>query len=249
MTFKVGKQEFVSISNLKKKTKEAELKKYDANKDNLLDTKEAAKYYADKTGGKSLTSLEDVYKLAGGKQRDTKVVDRQFPLTWAPDWRGDFNVPGVGAGNVRTNRMVDLPKPGNKVAESFNFVVDCNLMNRNFLENDIKSAHIVIAQKDFSPEKGSDIAEQITIPLNVATQDGYVSYDRGGGRHQVPEQKMLTASAELESLRKLAGKSGGLSFYVRIETNDGRTLWINRDGKPAKNFEITENELKARGTP
>ncbi len=243
MPIKVGSQSFVSISNLKKKSQEKELKKYDTNNDNLLDNKEAAKYYADKTGGKSMSSLDDVYKLAGGKQRDIKTVQNGYPQTWAPDWKGDFHIDGYGAGNTRTNRMLS----GLNGKDTYSFVVDCNLMDRSFLENDVASATLVLGRKDFKAEAGSKIAEQVTVPLDTVTQPGYQTWDRGGGSHWVPEKKFLAASVDVKSLRSLAGDSGGLSFYVRLQTNDGKTLWMNKDGQPYQNFQIDASELKAKG--
>lgn len=246
MGFKVGTEKFVSISNVKNQAKEAELKKYDTNKDNLLDTAEQTRYYADKTvGGKTPSSPSQVYTKAGGREHKITQFARDYYqtlYTYAPDAKGNFSVPGFGAGNVRTGRQL-----AEKKNEAFNFLIDCDLMDKGFVENGIESATIVIGPKGFKPDAGSSIDEMTTIPLNTATADGYSTTDRGGGTHFVPDKKFLAASVDVKSLRSLAGSSGGLSFYVRLQTNDGKTLWMNKDGKPYSNFEIDANELKARG--
>ncbi len=244
MGFKVGQEKFIPISNAKKIAKEAEMKKFDVNNDNLLDSAEAARYYADKTGGKAPTSTDAVYKLAGGRDHKINQFARDYYqtlYTYAPDAKGNFNIPGFGAGNIRTGRQL-----AENNTEAYNFLIDCDLMDRNFLDNNLESATIVIGPKNFVKENGSQIDEMVTIPLNVATADGYQSFNRGGPGAWVPEKKFLAASVDVKSLRSLAGKSGGLSFYVRLQTNDGKTLWINKDGKAFNNFEIDAKELKAQ---
>jgi len=245
MPFKVGQEQFIPISNVKKHAKEAELKKYDVNNDNMLDSAEAAKYYADKTGGKVPATDDDVYNLAGGRQHKITQFSTDYYATlytYAPDFKANFSIPGYGAGNVHTGRQL-----GANNTDAFNFLVDCDLMDRNLIDNGLASATIVIGPKGFSPEKGSKIDEMATIPLNVASADGYQTFDRGGGSHWVPEKKYLAASVDVNDLRSLAGKSGGLSYYVRLQTTDGKTLWINPNGKAYNNFEIDASELKARG--
>jgi hypothetical protein len=245
MGFKVGQEVFIPISNSKKIGKEKELQKYDTNHDNMLDKAEAAKYYADKTGGKTPASSDDIYGLVGGRDHKITQFDRDYYstlYTYAPDFKGNFNIPGFGAGNVHTGRQLG---PNN--TEAFNFLVDCDLMDRNLVDNKLESATIVIGPKGFKPETGSKLDEMVTIPLSSASADGYSTFDRGGGSHWVPEKKYLAASVDVKSLKNLAGKSGGLSYYVRLQTTDGQTLWINRDGKAFNNFEIDASELKARG--
>lgn len=247
MSFKVGQEKFIPISNVKKQASEAELKRFDVNHDNVLDATEAANYYADKKMGKKPASSEAVYRLAGGRDHKITQYNRDYYqtlYTYAPEAKGNFNIPGFGAGNIRTGRQLE---GGTKNAESFNFLVDCDLMDRNFIENNLESATIVVGPLGFKPEAGSDLDEMVTIPLNVATADGYQTFDRAGGARWVPEKKFLAASVDVKSLRSLAGKNNGLSFYVRLQTHDGKTLWINRDGRAYNNFEIDAKELAPRG--
>jgi hypothetical protein len=246
MGFKVGQEKFVSISNLKKQSKEVELKKFDKNNDNLLDKAEQDAYYAANTKtGKAPSSPTQVYTKAGGREQKVTSFARDYYqtlYTYAPDSKGNFNIPGFGAGNIRTGRQL-----AEKNTDAYNFLVDCDLMDKGFIEGGVESATIVIGPKGFKPDAGSNLDEMVTIPLNTATADGYQSYNRGGGSTWVPEKKFLAASVDVADLRKLAGTSGGLSFYVRVDTNDGKTLWMNRDGKAYQNFEIDAAELKARG--
>jgi hypothetical protein len=250
MVFKVGRHTNLSISDIKDnsptKTAEADVKKFDANKDGILDSGEAARYYADKSGGIAPRGIDDVFKLAGGRQHDVKVRHQEY---WdvvnmgAGTWRGDFNIPGVGAGNVRTDRQAW------NQTDRTNLLVDCDLVDAHFLEHDLGGATLVIGPRGFNPEAGSTLGENVTVPLHIATQPGYQTYNRGGGSSSVPEKKFLAVSMDTEDLRKLAGQSGGLSFYVKLETNDGRNFWINKDGRPFNNFDIDAADIKANNTP
>ncbi|HEY3452927.1 MAG TPA: hypothetical protein VGK67_41680 [Myxococcales bacterium] len=245
MGFKVGQEKFVSISNLKKQAKEPELKKFDTNNDNLLDPAEQDRYYASTSkSGATPKSPSAVYTKAGGREHKVTQFARDYYqtlYTYAPDSKGNFSIPGFGAGNIRTGRQL-----AEKNTDAYNFLVDCDLMDKNFIENGVESATIVIGPKGFTPDSGSKLDEMVTIPLNTATADGYQSFNRGGSSTWIPEKKFLAASVDVKDLRKLAGDSGGLSFYVRLQTSDGKTLWMNKDGKAFKNFEIDAAELKAR---
>ena len=250
MVFKVGRPTNLSISDIKDssptKTAEADVKKFDGNNDGVLDSAEAARYYADKSGGFAPRGIDDVFKLAGGKQHEVKVRHQEF---WdvvnmgAGTWRGDFHVPGVGAGNVRTDRQ------SWNQTDRTNLLVDCDLMDAHFLEHDLGAATLVIGPRGFDPESGSSVGENVTVPLHIATQPGYQSYSRGGGSSWVPEKKYLAVSMDTGDLRNLAGQSGGLSFFIKLETNDGRNFWINKDGKAFNNFDIDGADVKARGNP
>ncbi|MFH1807698.1 MAG: hypothetical protein ABIJ09_03055 [Pseudomonadota bacterium] len=253
-TFKVGQRSGVQISNIGDVSKEKEAKRFDANNDGVLQAEEAARLYSEKTLGDRPANLDDALKVVGGRQHEVKTFHQEYPFLMtvgAYGWKGDFNVPGLGAGNVRTGRTkstysnYDSASGGSRQREvdSYKFLFDCDLMDKGFLEKNLQSATLVIGPKGFQPEAGSDLGEAVAIPLDVATQDGYQSYSRGGGSSHVPEKKYLAASVDTGDLRALAGDSGGLSFYLRLETDQG-TRYVNKDGKAFNNFEIDGSELR-----
>jgi hypothetical protein len=241
-SFKIGQPTHVSISNINDKSKETELQRYDINKDGMLDVQEASRYHASKTRGEAPRGMEEVFDLAGGRQHDIKTYHNEYYnvlSTYAPNWKGDFHIPGYGAGNVRI---------GPSYGDRMNVLVDCDLMNRDFLEKGITSASLVIGPKGFDKEQGSNVGEAVHVPLNIATRESYQSFSRGGGSHTVPEKKFLAATMDMQGMRDLAnGKD--LNFYIRLETNDGKTLYVNKDGQAFKNFEIKNNEIKGQGNP
>jgi len=252
-TFKVGQRSSVSISDIKDKTKEAELKRFDSNNDGVLDAQEAARFYATKTLGDRPQNLDDALKLVGGRQHDVKTFHQEYwgtMISGVPQWKGDFNIPGLGAGNIRTGRSSnqywgeDYGDPRNaRQVDAYKFLVDCDLMDKGFVEKGINSATLVIGPRGFGKETGSELGEAVTVPLDITTQDGYMSYGRGGGGTFVPERKYLAAAVDVGDLKKLAGDSGGLSFFVRLETDDG-TKYVNKDGKPFNNFDVDAAELQ-----
>lgn len=248
--FTVGRPAGMSIANVGDVAKEKELKRYDANDDNVLGVDEAARYYADQTGGYRPSSFDEVFKLVGGRQHEMRAVHQEpYMLGWfASDWKGDFNVPELGAGNIRTGRNKQQTHssttggPEHRV-DAYNIVVDCNLMDRKLLEEHLASATLVIGPRGFNQEDGSGLGEAVVVPLDLSTQDGYQTYSRGGGSSYVPDKKHLGVSLSTEDLRALAGESGGLSFYIKLETDQG-TRYLNRDGRAFSNFDIDAAELR-----
>lgn len=250
MPFKVGQETLFQITNLKNHAKEAELKTFDTKlNDGVLDMEEASAFVASKTGAQPL-SIGDAYKAAGGRQHTMKLLRADYWSTvsggWANQPKGDFHIDGVGAGNIKTGRA-------QSGVDGLTFSVNCDMIDKKFVEEKIASANIMIGPKGFKPEQGSTLGEQVAIPLNIATRDGYTTttYNRGGGGGTVtvPDAKFLGAQVDVASLKKLAANSGGLEFYVRLDTVDGKTLYINKEGIGGKNFEIDAAELKPRGTP
>jgi len=248
MGFKVGRNDRISISDIKdtsvKKTKEEKLKKYDTNADGILDAQESARYYADKKSGYQPSSIDQVLKLAGGKQHELKTMHQEEGnVIWGSvaNWKGDFNIAGVGAGNVRAER-----RPWETV-DNTALLVDCNLMEMSFVEK-IESATLMIGPRGMASEPGSTLPETVAVPLNIATLPGYETWNRGGGHYWVPERKYLAAGLDTADLRNLAGDSGGLSFYIVLRTNDGATHFVNKDGKPYNNFDFDAAELAPRDT-
>src|SRR5262249_11046877 len=159
-------------------------------------------------------------------------------------WKGDFHVQGLGAGNARVGRMnVALAdgfssNPDYRSTPQMGFLFDCNLVDKSRLEG-LSSAALVIGPRGFPLDQSAgppNTPTQVELPLELVTQDAFMSYDRVGGPHQIPEHKYLGIAADAADLVKLAGNSGGLSYYARLTFNDGSTVWINKDGKAAQNF-------------
>jgi len=166
------------------------------------------------------------------------VYDRtkdQILQTYAPNWKGDFSIPGKGAGNVGTGRDFSNGR------DALNVLVNCDLMDKNFLDNNLASATMVIG-----PKGAKDQSAFVEVPMGVATAPGYTSWSRGGSSYTVPDKKFLSASIDTASL---AGLNNGkdLEFYMRLQTKDGQTLWINKDGQAFRNFQISADEIKPRG--
>ena len=210
-------------------------------------TPDIAKYDTNKNGtveGKELKQLMNDGVKIPEDQVDTNPTTVESPVAYnqesyqvlnnyTPNWKGDFNVPGYGAGNIETGRDF---KNGH---DAVDVLVNCNLMDKNFLDNNVASATLVVFPKD-------NDSLQAEIPMQVATQPGYTSYSRGGGSYSVPDKKFLGASVDTGSLRDFGGNKD-LAFYVRINTKDGKTLWINKDGKAYNNFQLPKDDLKPQG--
>jgi hypothetical protein len=249
-TFKVGHRSAVSISDIANKAQEAELRRFDGNSDGVIDQEEAARFHAAKTLGERPDSIDAALKSVGGRQHEVKTYHQEYwgtMISGVPEWKGDFNIPGLGAGNICTGRSTnsywgDLGDPRNRQVDAYKFLVNCDLMDKGFVEQGIQSATLMIGPRGFGKEAGSELGEVVAVPLDIAAQDGYTAYQRGGGSTWVPERKYLAAAVDVGDLKKLAGDSGGLSFYVRLETNYG-TRYVNRDGKPYNNFDIDAAEL------
>lgn len=248
MGFKVGRHDRVSISDIKDKSvnkaKEEKLKAYDTNADGILDAQESARYYAAKKSGYEPSSIDQVLKVAGGKQHELKTMHQEEGnVIWGSvaNWKGNFNIPDVGAGNVRAER-----RPWETV-DNTALLVDCNLIDLSFVEK-IESATLMIGPRGMPSESGSTLAEAVAVPLNIATSPGHQEWNRGGGNYWVPDRKYLAAALDTGDLRQLAGDSGGLSFYIVLRTDDGATHYVNKDGKPYNNFDIDAAELKPSDT-
>ena len=226
-------------------TNEDLAKAYDVGNKGFLTLNEAYKLYADRNQGAMPSNMQEVSDFLGGVQHPVTMhlLDRQevLSLPWvANDWKGDFNVPGLGAGNVRVGGYYNWERPQDpKAAVVF---IDCNLMGKDDLEKKILGASLVMGPAGFQPEAGSSLAEEaIELPLTLVTDDAHTTWTRGGSGF-VPERKYMAAAIDIDDLRDLGGGTG-VSFYIRLETTDGQR-WINRDGAPGANFDVSDADLK-----
>jgi hypothetical protein len=248
-TFKILPKTTIRIADLKDKTKEDLARRYDVGNKGYLTTTEAYALYADNNKDLQPSNLADVVTFLGGAQHTMAQHhldgSEVLGLPWhLHDWKGDFNIPGFGAGNVRVGGYYNWERPDDPRAAGF--LIDLNLVDKGKVENDILSATIVVGPTGFTPEANSRLPEEaVEIPLALATQDAHSSWTRTGTSH-VPERKFLAATVDLDDLRKLGNDKDGVSFYVRLETTSG-TKWINRDGVPGQNFDISDAELKRYG--
>ena len=54
----------------------------------------------------------------------------------------------------------------------------------------------------------------------------------------VPDLKMLTASVNIDAMRKFGQAGNGVSMYAKITMEDGTVHYVNRDGKAFATFDI-----------
>ncbi|MEW5848658.1 MAG: hypothetical protein AB2A00_07575 [Myxococcota bacterium] len=256
-SFKIMPRNTIPISDLKNPAMEELAKQYDVGSKGYLTTEEAFRLYAAKNNDVQPTNIQDVLTFLGGAQHKMTVrhMDAWEVLgsPWlASNWKGDFSVKEFGAGNVRVGRDIrpdyTSRTPGAQI-DQFVFLIDMNLVDQRKLTQDLANATVVVGPKGWKPEAGSSVAEAVEIPLALATQEGYQSYSRSGGGSWVPEKKFLAAAVDTEDLRALAGNEGELEFFVRLQTNEGRTLYINKDGQPMNNFHVSGSDLKSSGNP
>jgi len=243
MSFRIMPNTTIRISDIKDRQMESVAKRYDAGNKGYLTTQEAFALFADHNRDAMPSSVKDVVDFLGGPQHPMTVHHQGWgevmSLPWhAHDWAGDFSIPGLGAGNVRTGGLHNWERPDDPMAGVILF--DCNLIDLTRFERDVTSATLVMGPIGFAPENGAQDGEAVEVPLTLATRPAHQTWTRGGTNF-VPEQKFLAAAIDIDDMKALAADKG-LAFYVRLETPDG-TKYINRDGVPGRNFEISNDQL------
>jgi hypothetical protein len=247
-TYRIMPRSSIRISDLKDPQMEQLARAYDSGGKGYLTVNEAFSLFADKNGDIQPGSIDEVLKFLGGPQHKMTVHHLDgYEVLAMPynihDWKGDFHVDGLGAGNVRVGGYYNWERPNDP--RTTVVLIDCNLMDIAVLEKQVISATLVVGPQGFKPEPGSQLPEEaVELPLTMATEDAHMSWTRSGNSW-VPEKKFLAAAVAVEDLRALGG-AGGLDFYVRLETVNG-TKYVNRDGVPGENFRITDDELKTYG--
>ncbi len=259
---KVTPPNTLSISNIADKAVEKEAEKFDVQGKGYLTYDELVAFYQAKNSGQ-LPNIQQLAKFLGMPQHELAVehLDGYEVLSsqwFAHEWKGDFNIPGLSsdpgyapAGNVRTGRQIGPQyEPSTnewKDVDQVVFLLDLNLTKLADFDQRIKGATLVVGPMGFPKEEGAKTAEKVEIPLTLTSQEAYQSHTRFGPGEWVPDKKLIAAQVDAVGLDKLAGGSGGLSFYVRLETIEGKTLYINRDGKPFSDFQISTDELAPAG--
>ena len=245
-TFRISPTTTLRIADLKDQGKEKLAKQFDAGNKGYLTTNEAYALYASQNQDKQPKSMDEVVSFLGGAQHPMTIHHLNHEEVMAMpfhlhDWKGDFHINGMCAGNAMVGGYYNWERPTDPKAAAFLF--NMNLVDMNKLEHDLVSATLVVGPMGFKPESGSSLPEEaIEIPLTLATLEGHMRWERTGGGYQ-PEQKFLAAAVDIDDLRDLGGNKDGVSMYVRLETTNG-TTFINRDGIPGQNFDISDGELK-----
>lgn len=252
------------IPNLESRKKEAAAAVYDQGNKGYLTYTELVAWYQAENGGQ-LPSLYDMAKFLGKPQHQLKA---EFLDGWeamqsqwlAGSWKGDFHVAELRdgdytpAGNVRIGREIGAqwnPAGGpGPVQDQTVFLVDFNLIRIADFDQRVKSATLVIGPKDFPKEhKKARYGEAVEVPMTLLSQPSEPIPGRYGPQGMSQERKLIAAQLDTADLRKLAADTGGLSFYIRLETKDGNTVAINKDGKAFRNFDIGVDELRPAGEP
>lgn len=255
------------IANIEDRAKEVRASKFDIENKGYLTFEQLAAWYQSENEGR-LPSIHDLSVFLGKPQHDLATEHLNgweiLQSRWlASTFKGDFRLQGFAqdpayapAGNVRIGREIgpQWDERGQRDVDQVVFLVDFNLINRDDFDGRVTSATIVVGPRGFAPEEGARHGEAAEVQLTALSEDGYMTYPMSrfgpsGPPQWVPEKKLLAAQVDTGDLRKLMGDSGGLSFYVRLETNDNKTFYINPEGQAFRNFEISSDEVAPQGNP
>ncbi len=250
------------IANLADRAKEQAAAKFDPEAKGYLTYDQLIAWYQSENQG-SLPNLSDMARFLGRPQHELAVEHLNgwevLQSQWlASSWKGDFRIPGFSndanyapAGNVRVGREIGPQWNENNEVRDVDqtvFLLDFNLIKLEDFDQRVKNAVLVVGPEGFPREHAqARYGEAVEIPLTLLSQEGYQSFSRFGPAGWVPDKKLLAAQVDTADLRKLMGAAPGLSFFVRLETNDGRTLFVNKDGKPFNDFSLSAAELQPPG--
>jgi hypothetical protein len=220
------------------------------NSDNEIEMAEAIRAYASLTGGSMPKSVADLYEKFGGARYPIKVLPSPesrygLGIDGGMNSKGGFDVPGLGRGHCFTRHQFNYVDP----TAPFHMIVAFRLDDfpASTLENGVISAAVHFAPKDFPLIPGENLAGVACIPLDVLLEPER-RYDHGTGGGYEREVKALVCAVERTDLARVAGNTGGVSFYATLKLEDGRTFYINRDGIPGRNFLLpSDEEFKGLG--
>jgi hypothetical protein len=249
-----------SITDIADHDKETRAAKYDIEGKGYLTFDQLVAWYQAENDGR-FPNLNELSEFIGKPQHEVK---EKYLFSWqmlsasgiAGRWKGDFHIDGFGdaqsyrpAGNVRTGRFIGPTWNAagmQRDVDQMVFLVDFNLIKKGDVDNAIKGATLVVGPKGFPKEyEGAPDGEKVELPMELYTQDGYMSYNRFGPSGWVPEKKVIAAQVDTSDLRNLGPE--GVSFYIRLELDDGRKVFINKDGVARRDFDISKDELKPQG--
>jgi hypothetical protein len=185
-----------------------------------------------------------LYSQLGGARFPIKVLpspETRFGLgiDSAMTSRGRFNVPELGRGHCLTRHQFNYNNTDDPFSQILAFKLDDFPASR--LEKDVSSTAVYFAPRDFPLILGEEIAAVACVPLDIMIEaERRYSHGTGGGYER--EVKALVCAVERTDLSKIAGDSGGVSFYAEVILNDGSTFYINHDDPSDKNFLLPSKE-------
>ncbi|MBK6686067.1 MAG: hypothetical protein IPG45_16455 [Deltaproteobacteria bacterium] len=252
------------IANLATKKKEAAAANYDVEGKGYLTYDQLIAWFQTENEGR-LPNLSDLAKFLGKPQHELAVDYLNgweiLQSQWlAGSWKGDFHVDALRdgdytpAGNVRIGREIgpQFDPVNNRQVEvdQLVFLVDFNLIKLADFDAKVKSATLVIGPAGFPKEHNkAKYGEAVEVPMTLLSESSSPIPGRYGPQGWSPEKKLAAAQIDTGDLAKLAGAAPGLSFYIRLETHDNRVAFVNKDGQPFQNFDVSADELRPAGQP
>ncbi len=254
------------IANIKSRDKEKAAAAFDVEGKGYLTFDQLAAWYQAEHAG-NLPSLQDLARFLGKPQHELKAEHLNgweiLQSNWmAGTFKGDFRIASFDlrqgyapAGNVRVGREIG-PQWDNQGqqhdVDQLVVLVDFNFIDKNDFDARIKNATLVVGPKGFAKEPGGMAGEAVEVQLTALSEPEtwtvpVTRYGPAGAPIRNPEKKLLAAQLDVADLRKLMGDAGGISFYARVETVDGKTHFINPEGHAYRNFEVTPEELAPQG--
>jgi hypothetical protein len=144
--------------------------------------------------------------------------------TAATSWRGNFQIPGIGAGHAKTGQRVD----SSTTYFVINLILD--LFGSDYLIDNLQDARVFIGAL------GTLTGAFGYFPTFVARAK--VFYNVRGNHYSEIYPSQLQLALPLSMITSHAGSSGGISFYGSVVFS-GTTYWINLDGVPFRNFDVS----------
>jgi hypothetical protein len=152
------------------------------------------------------------------------------------DWRGNFHVPGIGAGHVKTGRRTDYSTS----VEFFLICVVLDSFGTDYLLEQLDDAEIVIGRSGF--QSGPTRSDQPTFSPRWRVE---YRHRFAWGRVIYPNQLQL--AIPLSEMQAVSDNQG-LSLYTWMDLG-GQRYYINRDNVPFRNFDVPASALQSSGTP
>lgn len=209
-----------------------------------IEVAEAVRAYSLLTGGGMPKSVMDLYEKLGGARYPVVVLPSPetrygLGIDGGMSSKGEFDGPGLGRGHCLTRHQFNYSNP----MAPFHLIVAFRLddLPASTLENDVVSAAVYFAPKDFPLIPGEQVAGMACVPLDVLIEPER-RYDHGTGGGYEREVKALVCAVERTELARIAGTTGGVSFFAILKLRDGRVFYINCDGVPGRNFLLPSEE-------
>lgn len=196
------------------------------------------------TGGDKPQSVVELYERLGGARYPLRGLPSPqtrygLGIDGGMQSKGAFDGPELGRGHCFTRHQYNYVDPSAPFHMLLAFRLD--EFPAAALASSVLWAAVHFAPKDFPLIPGEQVAGEAIIPLDILLEPER-RYDHGTGGGYEREVKALLCAVERPGLARLAGDSGGVSFYATLALTDGRVFAINRDGIPGKNFLLPSEE-------